>query len=306
MKYWTKRADVPCQLLLRWAKLRTSKYHQWKKRYGQINSHNGKIPRDWWLEEWEKQAITDFHDKHPLEGYRRLTFMMLDEDIVAVSPSSTYRVLKAAGRLDRKNVTPSKKGTGFVQPTKNHQEWHVDVSYINVGGSFYFLISVLDGFSRYIVHWELRETMKELDIELVIAKAIEKHPGVSPRIISDNGPQFIAKDFKEFVRQYGLTHVRTSPYYPQSNGKLERWHGSLKSECIRPSCPATREEATKRIEKYVAHYNHVRLHSAIGYITPADCLAGLSQVIGEERDRKLESARERRQQRRAAAKQQVA
>jgi len=306
MKYWTKRADVPCQLLLRWAKLRTSKYHQWKKRYGQINSHNGKIPRDWWLEEWEKQAIIDFHDKHPLEGYRRLTFMMLDEDIVAVSPSSTYRVLKAAGRLDRKNVTPSKKGTGFVQPTKNHQEWHVDVSYINVGGSFYFLISVLDGFSRYIVHWELRETMKELDIELVIAKAIEKHPGVSPRIISDNGPQFIAKDFKEFVRQYGLTHVRTSPYYPQSNGKLERWHGSLKNECIRPSCPATREEAQKRIEKYVNHYNHVRLHSAIGYITPADCLAGLSQVIGEERDRKLESARERRQQRRAAEKQQVA
>lgn len=231
---------------------------------------------------------------------------MLDEDIVAVSPSSTYRVLKAAGRLDRKNVTPSKKGTGFVQPTKNHQEWHVDVSYINVGGSFYFLISVLDGFSRYIVHWELRETMKELDVELVITKAIEKHPGVSPRIISDNGPQFIAKDFKEFVRQYGLTHVRTSPYYPQSNGKLERWHGSLKSECIRPSCPATREEAQKRIEKYVNHYNHVRLHSAIGYITPADCLAGLSQVIGEERDRKLESARERRQQRRAAAKQHVA
>ncbi|MFN9605051.1 MAG: DDE-type integrase/transposase/recombinase, partial [Planctomycetota bacterium] len=138
------------------------------------------------------QAIIDFHDKHPLEGYRRLTFMMLDEDIVAVSPSSTYRVLKAAGRLDRKNVTPSKKGTGFVQPTKNYQEWHVDVSYINVGGSFYFLISVLDGFSRTIVHWELRETMKELDIELVIAKAIEKHPGVSPRIISDNGPQFIA------------------------------------------------------------------------------------------------------------------
>ena len=306
MKYWTKRADVPCQLLLRWAKLRSSKYHQWKKRYGKANSHNGKIPRDWWLEEWEKQAIIDFHDKHPLEGYRRLTFMMLDEDIVAVSPSSTYRVLKAAGRLDRKNITPSKKGTGFVQPTKNHQEWHVDVSYINVGGSFYFLISVLDGFSRYIVHWELRETMKELDVELVIAKAIEKHPGVSPRIISDNGPQFIAKDFKEFVRQYGLTHVRTSPYHPQSNGKLERWHGSLKNECIRPSCPATREEAQKRIEKYVNHYNHVRLHSAIGYITPADCLAGLSQVIGEERDRKLESARERRQRRRAAAKQHVA
>ena len=250
MKYWTERSDIPCKVLLKWAKLPNSKYHTWLKRYGKANEHNGKIPRDWWLEDWEKKAILDFHDKHPLEGYRRLTFMMLDDDIVAVSPSTTYRVLKSAGRLDRKIVTPSKKGTGFIQPMKTHQEWHVDVSYINVGGTFYFLISVLDGFSRYIVHQELRETMKEQDVELVIARGTEKHPGVKPRIISDNGPQFIAKDFKEFVREYGLTHVRTSPYYPQSNGKLERWHGSLKSECIRPGCPATKEEAERSIRHY--------------------------------------------------------
>lgn len=145
--------------------------------------------------------------------------------------------------------------------------------------------------------------MTELDVELVITKAMEKHPGVKPKIISDNGPQFIANDFKAFVREYGLTHVRTSPYYPQSNGKLERWHGSLKSECIRPGCPATKLEAENRITKYVSYYNTVRLHSAIGYITPADCLAGLSKVIGEERDRKLETARKLRQEKRAAAKQ---
>ncbi len=295
MKYWTERAEIPCNTLLGWARLKANKYHTWRKRYGKANNHNGKIPRDWWLEDWEKQAILDYHEKHSLEGYRRMTFMMLDDDIVAVSPSSTYRVLKAAGRLDRKNISPSKKGTGFVQPKKIHQEWHTDITYLNLGGTFYFLISVLDGFSRYIVHWEIRETMKEFDIEVVIAKAIEKHPGVKPRIISDNGPQFIAKDFKEFIRAYGLTHVRTSPYYPQSNGKLERWHGSLKQECIRPSCPATIEEAVKRVTRYVHHYNTVRLHSAIGYVTPADCLAGLSQVIGEERDRKLEEARQRRQ-----------
>lgn len=169
--------------------------------------------------------------------------------------------------------------------------------------SFNSRLSVLDGFSRYIVHQELRETMKEQDVELVIARGTEKHPGVKPRIISDNGPQFIAKDFREFVREYGLTHVRTSPYYPQSNGKLERWHGSLKSECIRPGCPATKEEAEKRIANYVHYYNTVRLHSAIGYITPADCLAGLSEEICNERDRKLEAARQLRQERRVAAKQ---
>jgi transposase InsO family protein len=136
--------------------------------------------------------------------------------------------------------------------------------------------------------------MTERDVEIVLARALEKHPGVKPRIISDNGPQFIAKDFKEFIRTYNLTHVRTSPYYPQSNGKLERWQGSIKQECIRLTCPATKEEAEKRVERYVQHYNHVRLHSALGYITPADCLAGLSQVITQERDRKLEEARQRR------------
>jgi transposase InsO family protein len=161
--------------LLGWAGLETSKYHTWKKRYGKANEHNGKIPRDWWLEEWEKQAILDCHASNPLEGYRRLTFMMLDDDIVAVSPS---------------------------------------------------------------------------------------------------------------------------PYYPQSNGKLERWHGSIKQECIRMTCPATKEEAEKRVARYVEHYNTVRLHSAIGYITPADCLAGVSQVIADERDRKLEQARARRQTKR--------
>jgi transposase InsO family protein len=267
------------------------------------NEHNGKIPRDWWLEDWEKQAILDFHERHPLEGYRRLTFMMLDDDIVAVSPSSTYRVLKAAGRLDRKNIAPSKKGTGFVQPLKIHQEWHTDITYLNLGGTFYFLISVLDGYSRYIVHWEIRETMTELDVELVIARALEKHPGVTPRIISDNGPQFIAKDFKEFVRTFGLTHVRTSPYYPQSNGKLERWHGSLKDECIRRSSPTTKAEAEQRVDRYVIHYNTVGLHSALGYITPADRLAGLSDIIGAERDRKLEEARQRRREKRSTEKQ---
>jgi transposase InsO family protein len=259
------------------------------------NEHNGQIPRDWWIEEWEKKAIIDYHDRHPLEGYRRLTFMMLDDDIVAVSPSTTYRVLKAARRLDRKTNTSSKKGTGFEQPEKAHKHWHVDISYLNLGGTFYFLISVLDGYSRYIVHWEIREKMEEQDVEVVVARALEKHPGVKPRIISDNGPQFIAKDFKIFIRVFGLSHVRTSPYYPQSNGKLERFHGILKQECIRPSCPATIEEAERRVREFVEHYNNVRLNSAIGYITPADKLAGLDGVIADERDRKLEEARKRRQ-----------
>ncbi|MGH8165366.1 MAG: transposase, partial [Rhodanobacteraceae bacterium] len=167
---------------------------------------------------------------------------------------------------------------------------------INVAGTFYFLCSLLDGYSRYIVHWELRETMKEHEVETVVQRGLERFPGDSPRIISDNGPQFIARDFKEYVRLMGMTHVRTSPYYPQSNGKLERWHGSLKRECIRPACPEDVEDARRRIAAFVVEYNQVRLHSALGYITPADKLHGLEKAIHDERDRKLEEARARRQQ----------
>jgi putative transposase len=211
-----------------------------------------------------------------------------------VSPSTVYRVLKAAGRLDRQSAGSSSKGNGFKQPKKPHDHWHVDISYINVGGTFYYLITVLDGYSRYIVHFDLRESMTEVDVEIVCQAALEKHPGVRPRIISDNGPQFIAKDFKAFVRFSGMTHVTTSPYYPQSNGKLERFHGTIKKECIRPTCPRNYEEAMRQISAYVKHYNEVRLHSAIGYITPADCLCGLGDQIHAERDRKLEEARVRR------------
>ena len=140
--------------------------------------------------------------------------------------------------------------------------------------------------------------MTEADIEITLERAKERYPGAKPRIISDNGPQFIAKDFKEFIRISGMTHVRTSPYYPQSNGKIERWHKSLKGECIRPGTPLSLEDARRLVEGYVEHYNNVRLNSAIGYITPKDRLAGRQQEIHAERDRKLEAARKQGQIRR--------
>jgi hypothetical protein len=179
----------------------------------------------------------------------------------------------------------------------------VDVAYINppaADGTFYYLCTILDGCSRYVVHWEIRESMTETDVEITTQRAIEKFPGVHPRIISDNGPQFIARDFKEFIRITGMTHVRTSPYYPQSNGKVERWHKTLKSDCIRPMTPLSLEDAQSVVGQFVTHYNEVRLHSAIGYVTPKDRLEGRHETIFQERDRKLDEARERRRARREA------
>lgn len=301
MDYWSEQAELSATRLLRWLGLREGKFYDWKQRYGKLNAHNGRMPRDWWLEDWERQAILDYHRKHPDEGYRRLTYMMLDADVVAVSPATVYRVLKQAGRLGRRWAKPSRKGTGFVQPLRPHEHWHIDISYLNIAGTFYFLISILDGYSRFVVHWEIRETMLEDDVELVVQRAKEKFPNEHPRIISDNGAQFIARDFKELIRLLGMTHVRTSPGHPQSNGKLERWHETVKGECIRPGTPLSLDEARRLVARWIEYYNHVRLHSALGYIAPTDKLAGREAAIFAQRDRRLEAARQRRQAKRNAS-----
>ena len=140
--------------------------------------------------------------------------------------------------------------------------------------------------------------MKEKDVEIILQRAHEKFPEKKPRIISDNGPQFIAKDFKAYIRLIGMSHVRTSPFYPQSNGKLERYHKTIKSECIRPKVALSVEEARNQIVEYIRYYNDERLHSAIGYIAPKDKMEGHDIQIFTERDQKLEVAREGRKQKR--------
>jgi len=300
----TQQTELSAAQLVAWIGISASKFYDWRRRYGRVNEHNAWIPRDHWLEDWEKRTIIDFYQSHPDDGYRRVTYMMMDADTVAASPSSIYRVLSKAGVLRRWERKTSKKGSGFVQPLSPHAHWHIDVSYLNLSGTFYYLCSILDGYSRYIVHHEIRERMTEQDIEIIVQRALEAFPDARPRIISDNGPQFIANDFKAFIKVKGMDHVRTSPYYPQSNGKLERWHKSLKTECIRPKTPLDLDEAKRLVAAYVSDYNYRRLHSAIGYVAPADKLAGKAPTIHADRERKLSVARQRRAERRRARSEQ--
>lgn len=301
VRYWSARTDLKVEKLVNWIGIARSKFYDWRVRYGRVNEHNAWIPRDFWLDEGEKQAIIAYSLDHPLEGYRRLAYRMIDADIVAVSPSSVYRVLKNAGLMERWNRKASKKGHGFHQPLQPHEHWHIDLSYLNICGTFYYLCSILDGFSRYIVHWEIRPHMTERDVEIVLQRAREIFPEARPRIISDNGPQFIARDFKEFIRLSGMTHVRTSPYYPQSNGKLERYHKTIKGTCLRVKTPLSLEEARRIVAEFVTYYNHERLHSALGYITPKDQLEGRAEMIQAAREAKLAAAREARKAQRHAS-----
>jgi transposase InsO family protein len=287
---------VPKKKLVDWIGIAPSKFYDWQRRYGEVNEHNGWMPRGHWLQDWEREAILDFWRARPEEGYRRLCYMMLDQDVVAVSASSVYRVLKQAGAFRRwKHLRgSSKKGTGFTQPTGPHRHWHVDISYVKLRGVFYYLISVLDGYSRSIVAWDIRESMTTGDVQIVLQKAHEAYPEATPRVISDNGSQFVARDFKEYIGQKNFDHVTTAPAYPESNGKKERFFRTIKEECLRPKTPLDLNDARRLVASYITEYNEHRLHSAIGYITPSDKLEGREDEIFAARDAKIEDARRRR------------
>jgi len=280
--------------LMKLIDIRPGRYYEWKKRLGKFNQHNGKIPKSHWILPDEQEAILGYCNDKLEEGYRRLTYMMLDENIAAVSPSTTYRALKEGQLLNRWSRSQGFEKPGFTQPIHAHQHWHVDISYINILGSIFFLITVLDGKSRYVVAHDLRTRMSEYDVELVIEQARERFPNARPRIISDNGPQFISKDFKEFMRLSGFKHIRTRPYYPQSNGKLERFHGTIKSEEIRRRSYISLDDARRRISEYIHHYNTKRLNSAIYYLTPKDVLMDRVEEKLNTRQKKLDDARKRR------------
>jgi len=293
--YWSQRAAFPVSRMLKLIGLSEQKFYQWKGKYGSAFKHNGKQPKDFWLTAEEKSAIIEYAREHSQSGYRRMCYEMMDTGVVAVSPTTVFRILRDNGLLNRTpRPGPSKKGTGFEQPLLPNEHWHIDISYLNICGTFYYLCSILDGYSRKIIAWEIAETMTEAQVEIIIERAKERYPAARARIISDNGPQFIARDFKEYIRLSAMTQVRTSPYYPQSNGKIERFHQTLKNESIRQKVPLSLENAIKIVGEYIEEYNGKRLHSAIGYITPNEKMAGKAEEIWKNRDEKLETARKLR------------
>jgi transposase InsO family protein len=294
---WADATGKPVLSILGKLGIYSGRYYDWRRRRGFGNRHNGASHRRTWIPEDIRKKVVAFYLSHPEDGYRRCAYMMLDADIAAVCPATVFNILKAADVLRPKHaVASSRRGKGFEQPEWPHRDWHTDITYITVGGRYYFLITVIDGFSRYIIHSELRESMTGFDCNIVISKAIEKFPeavGKSVKVISDNGKQYIGREFRCMLGAFGMSHVTTSPYYPQSNGKIERWHKTLKID-IREKHLADPAHAQRIVDAFVRHYNEVRLHSAIGYVTPKDMLEGRQKEIHDARDRKLDEARRAR------------
>ena len=210
-----------------------------------------------------------------------------------------YRVLSQAGLLMRRKPRRSTAGDRYVQePTRPGELWATDISYIFVEGfGFFYLFSVLDTFSRYVVHWELRPTMTTDDAREVVQAAVRK-AGITPqhglRLLHDNGTQFVSRQFKRLLRELKIQQVRTAYRHPETNGRLERYHLTLKDATVRLESYRSPLAAREAIEHFVYDYNAQRPHQALDYVTPASVHFGYADELRCRRQQRREEARANR------------
>jgi transposase InsO family protein len=178
----------------------------------------------------EVKSAVEYAKTHPREGYRRLTWMMVDDDIVYLAPSTVYRILDKHDLLYRWKRPEPGMGRKVPVATYPDEVWHVDLMYLWVKGRWYFLVTVLDSYSRYVVHWELALSMQASEVADIIATALEKVPGKRPRIVRDNGSQFVSKDWREVIRHFEIEEIPIRVRHPESNGRIERYHRSVREE----------------------------------------------------------------------------
>lgn len=275
--------------------LKRSLYYVWAQRRRE-NRLEDILPRSFLLDRLlpeEEQSIIEYALIHPKEGYRRLAWMMVDNDIAYVSPSSVYNVLDEHDLLYRWKRTTS-IGIKPPKPTRPNEQWHIDIMYLWIGGRWYFMTSVLDAYSRYIVHWELLKSMHADEVTLVLQRALEKVPGATPKIVNDHGTQFTSKEFKRLVRQFELEQIYIRIRHPESNGNIERFHRTLREEGLSEEDLAAYDQAVGIITKWVKYYNNERLHAGIRYLRPNDYYTGNPEKLITERTEKLSKARETR------------
>ncbi len=235
----------------------------------------------------EEEEVVKYRTQHREIGYRKLTWMMNDAEVAALSESAVYGVLKKHDLLGPQQPAGTPAESEYRhKPTRVHEHWHIDIAYIKVRGTFYFLIMMLDGYSRYILDWDLMTDMLGSSVENFVQQVRERYPLHRPKLISDNGPQFISRDFKFLLSRLDVQQVLTRRNHPQTNGKIERLNGTVKQEAIRVHCPASFEEARQVIADFVALYNHRRLHAGIKFLRPVDLFEGRDeQILAQRRER---------------------
>jgi len=291
-------SDQPLNWILDELGITRSVYYDWldKAQSGRLADHVV-VPRSPLAALPEEiEAAVAYAKARPRDGYRRLAWMMVDEDIVYLSPSTVYRILDSHDLLYRWKRPEPGEGRRVPEATYPNEAWHIDLMYLWVRGRWYFLVTILDSYSRYIVHWELALSMRAQEIAEIIATALERVPGKRPKIIRDNGPQFVAKEWREIIRHFEVEEIPIRVRHPESNGRIERYHRSVREEAFGDTEVEDLYRARDLLAEWVRYYNEERLHSALEYLRPVDYYLGNPEALLAERRRKLQEAAARRKE----------
>jgi putative transposase len=269
-----------------------SVYYAWKKRES-LEDRAGKPCRVYELLPEEREAICGFALRLPKVGYRKLTWMMIDAGLVCVGESTVYRVLSEADLLHRWKRSERSSGVYDFKATGPNQQWHTDVMYVWVACRFYFLLSFIDAYSRYIVHHKLLMRLDGAAVSTELQAALESAGDAKPRVVHDHGPEFVNRDVAAVVRAHNLIEIKTRLRHPESNGIVERFNGTVRDE-TNDDYGGDYLEAEATMASLVRHYNDERLHAALGYMAPVIWHRGKPEEVRDERARRIAAARAHR------------
>ena len=245
----------------------------------------------------EVQIVRGYALQYPRLGARRLAWRMIDEGAVGLKPHEVLEILRAADLLARRKGEAPPPLRRPPPPTRPDEVWHIDLMFVRVGNRWYYLVDILDGYSRYLVHWTLNPTMHTDTVLLTVQAALEKLPAPriagEPRIVHDNGSQFVSRDWQGYLTAVGATSIRTRVAHPESNGKLERLHRTHRDEGGIGGAEDY-HAAVGEMERWEAYYNWRRPHSALQYLTPGIYYRGNPEEELVRRQVFLEEAKRRR------------
>ena len=223
---------------------------------------------------------------------RELAVRFTDEERYFVSEATVYRLLKAHDLITSPAYVVIKAAEAFhTKTTRPNEMWQTDFTYFKIiGWGWMYLSTVLDDFSRYIISWKLCSTMRAQDVTDTLDMALaesgcdQAQVHHRPRLLSDNGPSYIASELADYIKAQRMSHVRGAPFHPQTQGKIERWHQTLKNRILLENyfLPGDLE---RQIAAFVEHYNHQRYHESLNNVTPADAYFGRAEAIIQQRER---------------------
>lgn len=269
-----------------------SVYYAWKARE-RLEDRASKLCRVYEVLPEERTAICEFALQYPKIGYRKLTWMMVDALVACVGESTVYRVLSEADLLARWKRSVASSSEYHFRHNAPNQQWHTDVMYVWVAARFYFLLSFVDAYSRYVVHHKLLMSLDGESVAIELQAALEANPAARPRVVHDHGSEFVNRDVAAVIKAHNLIDIKTKPRHPESNGIVERFNGTVR-DATDNDYGENYLQAKAIVAKLMHHYNEERLHAALGYMTPATWHCGQPNEVREERARRLAAARAHR------------